>query len=62
MVSGFKTPPCDLSRIDSGEAKLMVILLKSLLNLLSFLKSHFFNLSIVNINLNLYLILIPEAR
>jgi hypothetical protein len=41
MVSGFKTSPWDLSSIDSGEAKLIVILLKSLLNFLSFLKAIF---------------------
>jgi hypothetical protein len=34
MVSGWVTSPFELSRIDSGEAKLMVTLEKSLLSFL----------------------------
>src|SRR6187549_2098463 len=37
MVSGCVTSPCELSRIDSGEARLMVIFEKSLLIFLFFL-------------------------
>jgi len=37
MVSGWVTSPLELSKIDSGEAKLMVTLEKSLLSFLFFL-------------------------
>ena len=37
MVSGFNTSPKDLSRIESGDAKLMVIFEKADLGRLSFL-------------------------
>src|SRR5690349_14921222 len=45
MVSGCVTSPCELSRIDSGEARLMVIFEKSLLIFLFFLNDILYCLS-----------------